>query len=291
MMIIIKDTLKKGGFGIQLLMFISIICLCVVVISPAILVLNALKLPEITNLKLVQLVSSIGLTVVPAYIFARTYSSKPSSYLSLATKPNWKIFTYVAVLMIVAIPFINLLGSLNQQMVLPKALAGIENWMKNAESQASGLTEKMLNIHSILSLSFNILLIAIIPAIGEELIFRGVLIKILRDWKGIKLAIWLTAIIFSAIHLQFYGFIPRMLMGAFFGYLLLWSDSLWLPIVAHFTNNAIAIIFYYLKCNGYKMPDIDDIGTGNTLWLGIASGALVVFGISQLKKQILKKKY
>jgi len=286
----IKEVLKNGGIATQLLLFFAIICFCLVVVSPLTLAINALKLSEITNIKLIQLISSIGLTVVPTYIFARTYSSKPSSYLSLDTKTNWKILVYVAILMIVAIPFINLLGSINQQMVLPKALAGIENWMKNAESQASGLTEKILNIHSILSLLFNILLVAIIPAIGEELIFRGVLIKILRDWKGIKLAIWLTAIIFSAIHLQFYGFIPRMLMGAFFGYLLLWSDSLWLPIVAHFTNNAVAIIFYYLKYNGYKMPDIDNIGTGNTLWLGIASGALVVFGISQLKKQILQKK-
>jgi membrane protease YdiL (CAAX protease family) len=287
----IKDMFKNGGVATQLLLLFAIICFCLVVISPVTLAITALKLPEITNFKIIQLISSFGLSIVPAFIFAKFYSSEPNSYLSLNTKTNWKSLADVALLMIVAIPFINLMGSINQQMVLPKALAGMESWMKDAESKASELTVKILNVHSLSGLSFNVLLVAILPAIGEELIFRGVLIKILKDWKGFKVAIWVTAIIFSAIHLQFYGFIPRMLMGAFFGYLLLWSDSLWLPIVAHFTNNAVAIIFYYLKCNGYKMPDIENIGTGNTLWLGIASGALVVFGISQLKKQILKKKY
>jgi len=286
----IKDMFKNGGIATQLLVLFAIICFCLLIISPITVIINELKLQNVTSIKLIQLISSIGLTVVPAYIFAKTFSSKPGAYLSITTRTNWKILTYVALLMIVAIPFINLLGSINQQMVLPKALAGMESWMKDAESKASELTVKILNVHSLSGLSFNVLLVAILPAIGEELIFRGVLIKILKNWKGIKLAIWLTAIIFSAIHLQFYGFIPRMLMGAFFGYLLLWSNSLWLPIVAHFINNAVAIIFYYLKFNGYKMPDIDNIGTGNTLWLGIASGALVVFGISQLKKQILHKK-
>ena len=286
----IKDMFKNGGIATQLLVLFAIICFCLLIISPITVIINELKLQNVTSIKLIQLISSIGLTVVPAYIFAKTFSSKPGAYLSITTRTNWKILTYVALLMIVAIPFINLLGSINQQMVLPKALAGMESWMKDAESKASELTVKILNVHSLSGLSFNVLLVAILPAIGEELIFRGVLIKILKNWKGIKLAIWLTAIIFSAIHLQFYGFIPRMLMGAFFGYLLLWSNSLWLPIVAHFINNAVAIIFYYLKFNGYKMPDIDNIGTGNTLWLGIASGALVVFGISQLKKQILQKK-
>jgi len=285
----IKDIFKNGGVATQLLLLFAIIYFCLVVISPVTLAITALKLPEITNFKTIQLISSFGLSIVPAFFFAKFYSSEPNSYLSLNTKTNWKSLAYVALLMIVAIPFINLMGSINQQMVLPKALAGMESWMKDAESKASELTVKILNVHSLSGLSFNVLLVAILPAIGEELIFRGVLIKILKNWKGIKLAIWLTAIIFSAIHLQFYGFIPRMLMGAFFGYLLLWSNSLWLPIVAHFINNAVAIIFYYLKFNGYKMPDIDNVGTANTRWLGIASGALVIFGIFQLKKKFLHR--
>jgi hypothetical protein len=103
---------------------------------------------------------------------------------------------------------------------------------------------------------------------------------------NVKIAIWLAAFIFSAIHMQFFGFFPRLLLGAFFGYLLLWSGNLWLPIVAHFTNNGIAIVFYYLKYNGYKVPDIDTIGTGSTLWLGIVSVVFLIFGFMWLKLKI-----
>jgi len=93
----------------------------------------------------------------------------------------------------------------------------------------------------------------------------------------------MTAIIFSTIHFQFYGFVPRMLLGAFFGYLLFWSENIWLPIVGHFINNVIAVVFYYLKFNGYKVPDIDSIGFGNTLWTGFASGAVGIFFFFILK--------
>jgi len=127
----------------------------------------------------------------------------------------------------------------------------------------------------------------VLPAIGEELYFRGSLQGILQQWKGIRISIWITAIIFSTIHFQFYGFVPRMLMGAFFGYLLFWSENMWLPIVAHFTNNVLAIIFYYLKFNGFKVPDIDSIGIGNTMWIGLVSGAIGIFCIYQFKRRFM----
>ncbi len=102
------------------------------------------------------------------------------------------------------------------------------------------------------------------------------------------MGIWVSAILFSALHMQFYGFFPRMLLGAFFGYLLLWSGSLWLPIIAHFVNNCVAVIFYYLKFNGIKVVDIEIIGTGETLWLGILSGIVCVFLGYLIRKSTLK---
>jgi hypothetical protein len=124
-----------------------------------------------------------------------------------------------------------------------------------------------------------VFLIAFIPALGEELFFRGALQQIFQNKKNAIMAIWLTAFIFSAIHFQFYGFVPRFLLGAFFGYLLVWSGNLWLPVLAHFANNAIAIVFYYLKYNGFQVVDIDSIGTGNTLWIGCVSGLLALIMI------------
>jgi hypothetical protein len=112
---------------------------------------------------------------------------------------------------------------------------------------------------------------------------------IIQEKMNVKFAIWITAIVFSAIHMQFYGFLPRMLLGAFFGYLLFWSENLWLPIAAHFTNNAVAIVFYYLKYNGYKLPDIDTVGTGNTLWLGLISAAFAIYGFFWFKKLVFRQ--
>lgn len=245
---------------------------------------------DANSMKIMLLFQSIGMFVLPPLVLVYFWSETPREFFHLDKKINWQEIFFVFLLMVVIIPFINLLGDLNHQIVLPKAFSGIENWMKTYEEQAAKLTEQLLNVHTVSGLLFNILLIAIIPAFGEELFFRGTLQRILQEWKGVITAIWITAFVFSAIHFQFYGFIPRMLLGAFFGYLLLWSGNLALPMVAHFTNNGLAVIFFYLKNNGVQTFNIDTIGTGNTLWVGIVSGMLGVFGYFFLKNKLQKEK-
>lgn len=247
-------------------------------------------LTEIGNLKIAQLIQSVGMFVIPPLIMAYLWSSKPLSYLQLNRLPNTKSTLYAIVIMLIAIPFINLLAQLNQEISLPAFMATIEAQMKAAELQIAELTEKMLNVKSMDALAFNILLIAIIPAIGEELFFRGIIQKILSERRNIHLAIWISAFIFSAIHLQFYGFFPRLLLGAFLGYLLFWSGNLWLPVIAHFTNNAMAVVFYYLKFNGVQVFDFETIGSGNTWWVGVISGILVIIGVYFIRKQFLSEK-
>ena len=289
-MIYYKASLSNTKVSTKLFFFLIVVVFCSIFTSPISLI--TVKQPENTNLiKLVQLITTLAIIILPSFIMAYFVSEKPLTFLGLTNKPAFKPFFLVALLMILAIPFINLLGDINQHMVLPKALAGIETWMKTTEQQASQLTEKIVQVHTLGGLSFNLILIAILPAFGEELFFRGIFQGIIKNWKGTVIAIWIGAIFFSAIHLQFYGFLPRMLMGALFGYLFYWSENLWLPITAHFVNNAMATIFYYFKFNGYRIPDIDYIGIGNTFWLGIASGALAIFVTFQIKKQFQAYKY
>ena len=244
---------------------------------------------DIGSLKVLLLVQSIGMFIIPPIMLAYICSNKMKKFLYFEKKINWTDITLVILFMIVIIPFINLLGDLNQKMVLPKAFAGLENMMKASEVQAANFTEKLLNVHKISALLFNIFLIAMIPALGEEFFFRGALQGIIQQKFNLKGTIWITAIIFSTIHFQFYGFLPRMLIGAFFGYLLVWSENMWLPIVAHFTNNVLAVIFYYLKNNGYKLPDIDTIGTGNSTLLGCASAIFAILGFYILKRYFQHK--
>ena len=86
-------------------------------------------------------------------------------------------------------------------------------------------------------------MVAMIPAIGEELLFRGVLQKqLIKGLGNAHVAIILTAVIFSAFHLQFLGFFSRALLGMLFGYLYYWSKNMWYPILTHFTNNGLALL-------------------------------------------------
>jgi membrane protease YdiL (CAAX protease family) len=288
---ITKGTFEQSGVFARIFILLAITLFFTLVLSPIIATISFSNPTDIGLMKLSQLLLSIGVIVIPPFVLAYYVSANPLNFLHLdVEKINWVDIMLVVAFMIIIIPFINLLGDLNHQLVLPKVFSGIETWMKTSEDQAAQITEKFLNVHTIQGLLFNVFLIAIIPAIGEELYFRGALQGIVQSWKGVKVSIWITAILFSTIHMQFYGFVPRMLMGAFFGYLLFWSNNMWLPITAHFINNFIAIIFYYLKLNGFKMPDIDAIGTGNTLWIGIASGAIGIFCIFRLKRRFQQRK-
>jgi uncharacterized protein len=285
----LKGVFSQYGIVSKILILIGISCFVTVLgLIVWTLLLNG-NPNGIDSVKLMQLIQSVGMFVLPPLVFAYFCSDRPAAFLHFDRKINWLHVVLVAFFMVLIIPGVNLLTSLNQQLVLPKVFAGVEAWMKASEDQMAKLTEQLLNVHTLTALTFNVFLIAMIPALGEELFFRGAVQGILRQKMNVKVAIWITAILFSAIHMQFYGFFPRMLLGAFFGYLLFWSENIWLPIVAHFINNGIAIIFYYLKYNGYKVQDIDTIGTSNTLWLGVLSIAFGISGFFFLQNWIRKQ--
>jgi membrane protease YdiL (CAAX protease family) len=288
---ILKGSFEQSGVFTKIFILLAITLFFTLILSPIIALLSLSNPSDIGVLKISQLLLSIGVIVLPPFFLAYLISTNPFNFLYLYKRnTNWGELIFVILFMIIIIPFINLLGDLNHRLILPKVFSGLEMWMKTSEDQATVITQKFLNVRNLPGLFFNIILIAFIPAIGEELYFRGAIQRVIGQWKGIKVSIWITAIVFSTIHFQFYGFLPRMLMGAFLGYLLYWSKNLWLPVIAHFTNNAIAVIFYYLKFNGFKLPDIDSIGTGNTLWIGLVSGAIGVSGFFWLKKRLQVKK-
>jgi hypothetical protein len=119
-------------------------------------------------------------------------------------------------------------------------------------------------------------LIAIIPAIGEELLFRGVLQRIFTEWfKSAHWGIWISAFLFSAIHMQFFGFLPRMFLGLFFGYLLEATGSLWIPILAHFINNLTGVLLSFFVAKNVIPQSSNDFGMTNETWIyGMIGGIL-----------------
>jgi membrane protease YdiL (CAAX protease family) len=251
---------------------------------------------SINALKWVQFIQSTAMFLLPPLCMAYLWSKQPLDWLKVKgerLKVKSESF-WAVVLMLVALPAINLLGHLNQQMTLPAFLEPLEQWMKTSEESAKVLTEQFLNVTTFSGLIINLLLMALLPAVAEELTFRGVLINLFRvkgerlkvKGEGVPhLAIWCSAILFSAIHMQFYGFVPRMLMGALFGYMLVWTGSLWIPILMHFTNNAMAVIIYFVALReGWDMEQVDAIGTNDTLWLGIVSIVITIVGIYAFRR-------
>jgi len=223
-------------------------------------------------LKYLQVIQSFGLFIIPPVLLGYLFEKNAWSYLQAKRTGSGDLYFFVFLLMFVSLPFINCLVDLNEMMKLPAGLKGLENWMMSAEEQAGKLTNAFLAGKSFGNFLFNIFMIGILPAIGEEFMFRGLIQKLLKDWlKNIHIAIFITSLLFGVMHLQFYGLLPRMILGVMFGYLFFWSGSIWVPIFAHFVNNSGAIIIYYLANLGLISQKYQDFGSTGNVFLIILS--------------------
>ena len=245
---------------------------------------------DINALKLAQFLQSLGLFVIPPFILAYLWSEKPLQYLQINRKPLSKDVLLAVIIMLLAVPAINLLGELNHAIHFPDSLSWLEGQLIDMEKRAEELTLRMLAADNWSGLLINLGLIAIVPAIGEELFFRGIIQQLFQQKLKAHAAVWITAIIFSAIHFQFFGFIPRMLMGALLGYLFLWTGNIWVPVAAHFVNNAAAVLFFYFKGEGLQRLDLENIGKSETYYAGIISMIVVLGLIFYFRKQAKRNK-
>lgn len=256
------------------LVLIFVVAFTGLLLSSVTILLCANYLNNMVVMKWLQLIQTAFTFVLPAFLLAH-FVGQGVSYLKFTPIRSSLMWFGVIFLMPLALPAVNWLKSLNDMVVLPHFMSGVELWMQQMEHQSELLTEKFLSVSSYSALALNLLVMAAIPALGEELFFRGILQTVLGEKLNRHLAVWITAFIFSAIHLQFYGFLPRFLLGAALGYLFLFSGSIWASIVAHFINNALAVLLFFLTFNGYLTFDMDALGTQNTWWLGFLSLTLV----------------
>lgn len=256
------------------LVLIFVVAFTGLLLSSVTILLCANYLNNMVVMKWLQLIQTAFTFVLPAFLLAH-FVGQGVSYLKFTPIRSSLMWLGVILLMPLALPAVNWLKSLNDLVVLPHYMSGIELWMQQMEHQSEVLTDKFLSVSSYSGLALNLLVMAAIPALGEELFFRGILQTVLGEKFTRHLAVWITAFIFSAIHLQFYGFLPRFCLGAALGYLFLFSGSIWASIVAHFINNALAVLLFFLTFNGYLTFDMDALGTQNTWWLGFLSLTLV----------------
>ncbi|MBK6347677.1 MAG: CPBP family intramembrane metalloprotease [Bacteroidales bacterium] len=229
--------------------------------------------PDMMNLgfmRLTQMLNQVGFFLLPPFVFALLSERYPLLFLGFY-KPGFTHIIAALLLLLAAGPLTGYLTEWNERLILPPQLSGLEEWMRTSEDTASKLTNRLLNDTGTSALIVNILMIGVLPSLGEELLFRSALIGLFRKvFHGVHLPVIISAFLFSALHLQFFGFLPRFMLGLLFGYLYVWSGSIWVPIVAHFLNNTIVVVASFLFNQGISSIPAEEMGSAS-------SGTGVVF--------------
>ncbi len=224
----------------------------------------------------VLLINHICSFIVPALATAWiVYKSEWLNYFKLKKLPTIGTIGIALAWLIVSMPLVQYAYQLNKMLPLPE-------WMMQAESSTEGLLEAIIAKENFYEIIVNVILIAVIPGIGEEMMFRGIVQKqIGRFLQNEHVQVWVAAGIFSAIHMQFQGFFARMILGALLGYMYVWTRNLWVPIIIHFLNNGVQVVGLYAM--NIKPSEMDKVGNMDkipwyiTLLMAIASLGMTLF--------------
>jgi len=241
------EGMKRENFfgilsGSVKVMFVSFTFLFSIILFPLLFMPSAGEILSVGKARWVQMVTSFVTFVVPVVAFELCFSPNILESLSLSTRPQKKMLGFFALCMLLILPTISLLEEWNRMansyiLTIPQ-----RDWILRLEERADASLSVLLTCHSLWDIVCIFFVVAVCAGFCEEVLFRGFLQNRLeRILGGHHWAIWISAVLFSLIHFQFNGFIPRMIMGVFLGYSLVWGRSLWIPIVLHIINNSIAV--------------------------------------------------
>lgn len=195
-----------------------------------------------------------------AWFYWRIVEKKQWSELNFKPIPKPRVFLMIILIQVTFMGFNGWLQELNENFVFPESMKGLETVLKGMEDQLAKATKFFTTFTSFWQFILAFIVIAIIAGVGEELVFRGLLMrKLFLGIKNIHVAIWLAGFIFAVIHFQFYGILPRMMLGVLFGYLYYWTGNIWVPIIAHIFNNGLAIVIMYLYNLKIVKTDLESI--------------------------------
>lgn len=220
--------------------------------------------------------------ILPAIAAMMVFYYRPLEVMVLNKAPTLMSLLIIVLFYVVSLPAMNWIVELNEAMSLPSWMSGIETWMRATEDAASEATQSILDIHTWPELCATVFVVGLMAGLSEEILFRGAMLRTMEDSRlGTHVVVWIVAIVFSAFHVQFYGFIPRMLLGLWLGYLFVWTRSLWVPIIAHTLNNSTVVVMNYLSNKGIVPEGFgDNLGVpadGSFPWLALLSLLLSIF--------------
>lgn len=224
--------------------------------------------------------------VTPAFASSIFISQTPMRMLGLNKSVNIRNILGIILMFVLVMPALNQVIWWNSQLSLPNALKDVETWMREMESNAAEMQSILLSSTTIGGLISSILVVGVLTGFAEEVFFRGALQRIISS-NGMNphMAIFIAAFIFSLLHFQFFGFVPRLILGMFFGYIFYWTGSIWASSIAHAINNSIVVVTLYLTNNGFDISNIEQFGVDTTasfptiaIISAVATGLLMVFG-------------
>jgi membrane protease YdiL (CAAX protease family) len=203
---------------------------------------------EINILRFVQVSQQAGLFLVPAVLLAILLKKKGESFVMMNRAPEISSIVLVSALVVLIIPVTAWTGLVNSKLDFPDWLPGIETLIREKEEKATAITGFLIGSKDSGGLFTNIFVLAVLPAFAEELLFRGIFQQLfIKLFRSSHAGIWITAIVFSAVHFQFFGFLPRLLLGLVFGYIFFWTGNLWPAVIMHFLNNSIPVVLTFFS--------------------------------------------
>lgn len=226
---------------------------------------------ELAMLRIAAVVQDIFMFILPPLITALIITRQPVRLLALGKGPSLNMTLLAILVMLVSSPVMSWIIELNESVHLPDSMTALEAQLRAMEENASAAVDTLLGPATPSSLIINVLIVGVMAGFSEELFFRAGLQRLLSTTRmSSGMAVWIASFIFSALHMQFFGFVPRLLLGAFFGYLLVWSGSVWLPMLIHMLNNSMYVILKQITGSGE--PEFG--GTENS-WIAITISALL----------------
>lgn len=301
----ILDQLKKerdGASGVLIILGIWLLAMVLGNIAAAVIMIAVAGLSLQDTLNLVDVLMTrpsgwLGLTlgqgvasiitfILSAWFYWTVIEKKSLTAFNFKAFPHWTILLLVIIVQIVFLPFNGWLQEVNENIDLPASMKSFETALKGMEESAKVMTDFLTDVDGIGQFLLAFIVIAVIAGIGEELIFRALIQrKLYKTFKNPHVAIWVAAAIFSAIHFQFYGFFPRLMLGALFGYFYYFSGNIWVPIIAHIFNNGLALTMLFLVNKGIVSPEIEKLDTV-PISMVIVSAMLSVWGLWFLNKRV-----
>lgn len=220
--------------------------------------------------------------IIPAILTWKIcFKGNPLKRIGVLSVPSGRLILIALVIYAVAVPALNQIVFWNEEIHLPEFLSSYEEWCVNMEKQAEMQINALLETDILWQMLMNIFVIGVLTGIGEEFFFRGGLQKLLIHCRvNHHVAIWTAAFVFSAIHFQFYGFVPRLILGAWFGYLYLWSGNIWIPALAHAVNNSIVIISDWCIRQGIVYENFDMLGVSQDSFPFVALISAILTGLA-----------